>query len=108
MKDKRTYNKLKEHGEDMSHENESKVDPKEDRGALDITLLTEQYKSELNKYMERESLYIKTDNQLKATKQIVIEMSSTIKELKTSNDNFQAEIARLREEIQLLEMQIKK
>ncbi len=108
MKDKRTYNKLKEHGEDMSHENESKVDPKEDRGALEITLLTEQYKSELNKYMERESLYIKTDNQLKATKQIVIEMSGTIRKLHTENENFQAEIARLREEIQLLEMQIKK
>ena len=108
MKDKRTYNKLKEHGEDMSHENESKVDPKEDRGALDITLLTEQYKSELNKYMERESLYIKTDNQLKATKQNVIEMSGTIRKLHTENENFQAEIARLREEIQLLEMQIKK
>ena len=108
MKDKRTYNKLKEHGEDMSHENESKVDPKEDRGALEITLLTEQYKSELNKYMERESLYIKTDNQLKATKQIVIEMSGTIRKLHTENENFQAEIARLREEIQLLEIQIKK
>ena len=108
MKDKRTYNKLKAHGEDMSHENESKVDPKEDRGALEITLLTEQYKSELNKYMERESLYIKTDNQLKATKQIVIEMSGTIRKLHTENENFQAEIARLREEIQLLEMQIKK
>ena len=108
MKAKRTYNKLKEHGEDMSHENESKVDPKEDRGALEITLLTEQYKSELNKYMERESLYIKTDNQLKATKQIVIEMSGTIRKLHTENENFQAEIARLREEIQLLEMQIKK
>ena len=108
MKDKRTYDKLKEHGEDMSHENESKVDPKEDRGALEITLLTEQYKSELNKYMERESLYIKTDNQLKATKQIVIEMSGTIRKLHTENENFQAEIARLREEIQLLEMQIKK
>ena len=108
MKDKRTYNKLKEHGEDMSHENESKVDPKEDRGALEITLLTEQYKSELNKYMERESLYIKTDNQLKATKQIVIEMSGTIRKLHTENENFQAEIARLREEIQLLELKIKK
>ena len=108
MKDKRTYTNAKEHGEDMSHENESKVDPKEDRGALDITLLTEQYKSELNKYMERESLYIKTDNQLKATKQIVIEMSGTIRKLHTENENFQAEIARLREEIQLLEMQIKK
>ena len=108
MKDKRTYNKLKEHGEDMSHENESKVDPKEDRGPLDITLLTEQYKSDLNRYMEREGLYIKTENQLKATKQIVIDMSSTIRQLHTENENFQAEIARLREEIQLLEMQIKK
>ena len=108
MKDKRTYKTQKEHGEDMSHENESKVDPKEDRGPLDITLLTEQYKSDLNRYMEREGLYIKTENQLKATKQIVIDMSSTIRQLHTENENFQAEIARLREEIQLLEMQIKK
>ena len=92
----------------MTHENESKVDPKEDRGPLDITLLTEQYKSDLNRYMEREGLYLKTENQLKATKQIVIDMSSTIRQLHTENDNFQAEIARLREEIQLLEMQIKK
>ena len=108
MKDKRTYINKKEHGEDMTHENESKVDPKEDRGPLDITLLTEQYKSDLNRYMEREGLYIKTENQLKATKQIVIEMSATIRQLHTENENFQAEIARLREEIQLLEMQIKK
>ena len=26
MKDKRTYTNLKEHGEDMSHENEIKID----------------------------------------------------------------------------------
>ena len=108
MKDKRTYDKLKEHGEDMTHENESKVDPKEDRGPLDLTLITEQYQADLKRYMDRESLYIKTDNQLKATKQLVIEMATTVRELKTQNDNFQAEIARLREEIQLLEMQIKK
>ena len=100
MKDKRTYTHLKEHGEDMTHENESKIDS--------VTALTEQYRADLHAYKERESLYLKTENQLNATKQIVIEMSSTIKELKTSNDNFQAEIARLREEIQLLEMQIKK
>jgi hypothetical protein len=37
MKDKRTYTHLKEHAEDMTHENESKVDPKEDRGPLDLT-----------------------------------------------------------------------
>jgi peptidoglycan hydrolase CwlO-like protein len=73
-----------------------------------VTALTEQYKTELHKYKEREGLYVKTDNQLKATKQIVLDMSSTIRELKTQNDTFQAEIARLNEEIQLLEMQIKK
>ena len=35
-------------------------------------------------------------------------MSGTIRELKNQNDNLQAEIARLNEDIQLLEMQIKK
>ena len=107
MKDKRTYTNKKEHGEDMSHENESTI-TNEDRGPLDLTLLTEQYRADLKKYQDKESLYIQTENQLKGTKQIVIEMSGTIRELKTQNDNFQAEIARLNEEIQLLEMQIKK
>ena len=102
MKDKRTYINKKEHGEDMSHENESKIN------TSPIEALTEQYRADLHQYKERESLYIKTKNQLDGTKQIVIEMSSAIRELKTQNDNFQAEIARLREEIQLLEMQIKK
>ena len=83
-------------------------DKTEDRGPLDLTLLTEQYREDLNKYKEREGLYLKTENQLKGTKQIVLEMSATIRELKTQNDNFQAEIARLNEEIQLLELQIKK
>ncbi len=102
MKDKRTYTNKKEHGEDMSHENESKID------TSPIEALTEQYRADLWEYKKRESLYIQTKNQLDGTKQIVIEMSGTIRELKTQNDNFQAEIARLNEEIQLLEMQIKK
>ena len=70
--------------------------------------MTEQYRSELWKYKERESLHLMVENQLSGTKQIIIEMSSTIKKLKTQNENFQAEIARLNEEIQLLEIQIKK
>ena len=37
MKEKRTYTRLKEHGEDMTHENQFKVDLKEDRGQLDLT-----------------------------------------------------------------------
>jgi len=102
MKDKRTYTNKKEHGEDMSHENESKID------TTPIQLLTEQYRADLHEYKEREGLYLQTQNQLKGIKQIVIEMSGTIRELKNQNDNFQAEIARLNEDIQLLEMQIKK
>ena len=46
MKDKRTYKYEKEHGEDMSHENESKIDT--------VTALTEQYRADLHEYKERE------------------------------------------------------
>ena len=53
-------------------------------------------------------MYIETENQLKATKQIVIEMSGTIRQLHTENENLKAEVSRLLEEIQLLEMKIKK
>ena len=102
MKDKRTYTNKKEHGEDMSHENESKID------TTPIQLLTEQYRADLHTYKERESLHIKTENQLKGTKQIVLDMAQTIRELKTQNDNLMKEIDRLNEEVQLLEMQIKK
>jgi len=96
--------------EDKTFENERQHmnEPVEDRGPLDLTLLTEQYREDLHKYKEREGLYLKTENQLKGTKLIVIEMSGVIKQLKIENDNFQAEIARLNEDIQLLELQIKK
>ena len=102
MKDKRTYTNLKEHGEDMSHENESKID------TTPIQLLTEQYKADINKYQEREGLYIKTENQLKATKQIVIEMAGTVRQIHIENENLKAEVSRLLKEIQLLETKIKK
>ena len=99
MKDKQTYKYEKEHGEDMTHENEI---------SLDVTAITDQYRADLKKYQDREAEYIRTKNQLESTKQIVINMSGTIRDLHTQNENFQAEIARLREEIQLLELQIKK
>jgi len=102
MKDKRTYTNKKEHGEDMSHENESKID------TTPIQLLTEQYRADLWEYKKRESLYVETENKLKGTKLIVMDMSSTIRELKTQNDNLMKEIDRLNEEVQLLEMKIKK
>jgi hypothetical protein len=102
MKDKRTYTNKKEHGEDMSHENESKID------TSPVEVLTEQYKADLWKYKERESLHLMVKNQLEGMKQIIIEMSSTIKNLKTDNNTLLKENDRLAEEIQLLEMQIKK
>ena len=106
MKDKRTYKTLKEHGEDMTHENEIKTTKKPESSV--ISALTEQYKAELHKYKEREGLHIKTQNQLDSTKAIVIEMAGTIRQLHTENENLKAEVSRLLEELQLLEMQIKK
>ena len=107
MKDKRTYDKLKEHGEDMSHENESKI-TNEDRGPLDLTLITEQYREELKKYQDREALYIQTENQLRGSQLIAKEMASAAAKLDRKNQELMKEIDRLNEEIQLLEMQIKK
>jgi len=112
MKDKRTYTHLKEHGEDMTHENESKitVDPnyKEDINPSAITLLTEQYRADLKKYQDRESLYINTENQLKGAKQIAVDMANAVTKLDRTNLELMKEIDRLNEEIQLLELKIKK
>tara|TARA_R100001224_G_scaffold105318_1_gene79093 strand:+ start:396 stop:689 length:294 start_codon:yes stop_codon:yes gene_type:complete len=78
MKDKRTYTKLKEHGEDMTHENESKVDPKADRRSLDISLLIEQHKKEIWEYRQKESEWIKTENLKEGYKKIIEELSTKI------------------------------
>ncbi len=100
MKDKRTYDKLKEHGEDMTHENETKIDA--------VTALTDKYRADLKEYQDKESTHIMVENQLNGTKQIIIEMSSTIKKLQTDNNTLLKENDRLAEEIQLLELKIKK
>ena len=80
MKDKRTYTNAKEHGEDMSHENEAKItnEPKEDRGALDLTFLLEQHKKEIWDWKQKESEWVKTDNMLKGSKKIIDELSSKL------------------------------
>ena len=78
MKDKRTYTHLKEHGEDMTHENESKVDPKEDRGSLDLTFIIEQHKKELWKYKQKESEWINTENLANGYKKVIEELSAKL------------------------------
>jgi len=80
MKDKRTYTHLKEHGEDMTHENESKItiDPnyREDRGPGDLSLLIEMHKKEIWEWKQKESEWIKTENLLQGTKKIIDELSA--------------------------------
>ena len=50
MKEKRTYTHLKEHGEDISHENEVKLEPREDRGQLDLTRQIDELKETIKGY----------------------------------------------------------
>ena len=77
MKDKRTYTNLKEYGEDMSHENETKL-TNEDRGPGDLTLLIELHQKEIWKWKQKESEWIKTENQLSGTKKIIDELSAKL------------------------------
>jgi hypothetical protein len=58
--------------EDKTFENErqfmKEVDERaEDRGPLDLTLLTEQYRADLKQYQDKESEYIRNKNQLDGT-----------------------------------------
>ncbi len=78
MKDKRTYTKLKEHGEDMSHENESKTRLAEDRGALDLTYLIEMHKKEIWEFKQKEAEWIKTESLLNGSKKIINELSAKL------------------------------
>ena len=96
--------------EDKTFENERQHmnEPVEDRGPLDLTLLTEQYRADLKKYQDRESLYINTENQLRGTKQIAVDMAATVTKLDRRNQELMKEIDRLTEEVQLLELKIKK
>jgi hypothetical protein len=78
MKDKRTYTNLKEHGEDMTHENESKVDPKENRGSLDLTFMLEQHKKEIWDWKQKETEWIKTKNLADGYKKVIEELSAKL------------------------------
>ena len=97
MKDKRTYTKLKEHGEDMSHENESKItnEVKEDRGPGDLTLMAELHQKEIWEWKQKESEYIQTKNLLDGSKRIIAEMSSQMVEQVKIIKQLEQEIERL-------------
>ena len=104
MKDKRTYNKLKEHGEDMSHENESKISmdqfirmaDNEDRGPSDLTLMAELHQKEIWEWKQKEMEWIKTQNVLDGTKVIVGELTAKIVDLKKEIDRLSEENTNLK------------
>ena len=88
--DKRVYIKHKEHGEDMSHENESTItsEPREDRGELDLTLLIEQHQKEIWEWKQKESQWIRDKNQLDGNKKIIEELSAKLVEMAKANIAF--------------------
>ena len=98
MKDKRTYTKLKEHGEDMSHENESTI-TNEDRGALDLTFLIEQHKQEIWEFKQKETEWIKTENLFNGSKKIIDELSAKLVEQVRVISDLNYQITKLKKEL---------
>tara|TARA_B110000263_G_C15136606_1_gene431388 strand:+ start:328 stop:705 length:378 start_codon:yes stop_codon:yes gene_type:complete len=104
-KDKRVYIKHKEHGEDMSHENErvhTANKATEDRGTLDLTFLIEEHKKEIWEYKKKEANWLKTDNILQGSKKIIDELSTKliglarrIQELEYDNATYKKEIEKM-------------
>ena len=94
MKDKRTYTHLKEHGEDMTHENEFKIDIPEDRGTLDLTrqideltdtiksykLLMDTHREELWELKKIVSENEKNKNLLQGYKKVIEDLSAKLRQ----------------------------
>ena len=84
MKEKRTYIHRKEHGNDMSFENE-RTHTNEAREPSDIALLIEGYKKEIWEFKEKEMQWERTQNQLDGNKRIIEEISAKMIELGKAN-----------------------
>ena len=80
MKDKRTYTHRKEHGNDMSFENE-RTHTNEAREPSDISLLIEGYKKEIWEWKQKESQWIRDKNLLDGNKRIIEELSTRLVEM---------------------------
>ena len=77
MKDKRTYTNEKEHGEDMSHENETKIKHDSNLGET-LPYLIEKHKKEIWDWKQKEADWIKTDNLFKGSQKIIEELSAKL------------------------------
>ena len=97
MKDKRTYTNIKEYGEDMSYENDTKItnESKEDRGSGDLTYLIELHQQEIWEWKKKEMDWIKTKNLLDGSKRIIAEMGKKMIEQTRIIKELEQEIERL-------------
>jgi hypothetical protein len=98
MKDKRTYTNAKEHGEDMSHENETKIKHDSSLGET-LPYLIEKHKKEIWDWKQKEADWIRTDNLFKGSQKIIDELSAKlIQQVRIISDlNYQ--ITKLKKEL---------
>jgi len=75
---------------------------KDDRGDIDLTLLIDQYKKEIWDWKQKESDWIRTQNQLEGNKNIIEKLTSKlvdqeriIQELKYDNRTYREEIEKV-------------
>ena len=101
MKDKRTYTNSKEHGEDMTHENETKIKQDTNLGET-LPYMIEKHQKEIWEWKQKESNWIRTDNLLKGSQKIIEELSAKlveqvriIAELQYDNKTYKKEIEKL-------------
>ena len=88
MKDKRTYTKHKEHGEDISHENEIVIDfnkAKDDRGVHDLERKIDKLRNNVRDLLAMNTQY-KTELADQSTK--IIELEKTVKNLKKERSEY--------------------
>ena len=99
MKDKRTYTNAKEHGEDMSHENEAKI--KHDSNLSEtLPYLIEKHKKEIWEYKQKESEWIKTDNLFKGAQKIIEELSAKLVQQVRIISDLNYQITKLKKELE--------
>ena len=98
MKDKRTYTNAKEHGEDMSHENEAKIKQDSNLGET-LPYLIEKHKKEIWDWKQKEADWIKTDNLFKGSQKIIEELSAKLVQQVRIISDLNYQITKLKKEL---------
>ena len=99
MKDKRTYTNAKEHGEDMSHENEAKIKQDSNLGET-LPYLIEKHKKEIWDWKQKEADWIKTDNLFKGSQKIIEELSAKLVQQVRIISDLNYQLTKLKKELE--------